>query len=86
MITLFVTQALHCIDNSMNKRCVPALEDAYHTTGTAHGLGFECLLQLAAGTHCTPWRLQKQKTGLMHVFAQIQTAYAFAAKSSQSLV
>ena len=37
MTALDVTQALHCIDNSMNKRCVPALEDSYHTTGHAHG-------------------------------------------------
>ena len=37
MTTLDVTQALHCIDNSVDKRCVPALEDSYHTTGHARG-------------------------------------------------
>ena len=86
MTTLYVAQALNCIDNSMNKRCVPALEDSYHTTGNANGLGFESLLQLAAGACCTPRQLQKQRTGPMHVFARIQTTYAFAADSSQSLV
>jgi len=69
----------------MNKRCVPALEDSYHTTRNAPGLAFDSVLQLAAGSQCTPWRLQKQRTGPMQVFAQIQTTHAYAANSSESL-